>query len=73
MVEELELWHRNPLECIQELISNPSFKDNIMFKPTKFFTNEACTNHIIDEAWIANWWWKTQVSGHLHFSECIFF
>lgn len=65
MVEELELWRRNPVECIQELIGNPSFKDKIVFEPAKFFTDEACSNRLIDEAWTADWWWKAHVSGHL--------
>ena len=56
---------------VEELIGNPSFKDKIMLEPAKFFTDEACTNCIIDEAWTADWWWKTQVSGRLHFSERI--
>jgi hypothetical protein len=67
MTEELDLWRRNPLECIQELMGNPSFKDNLVFEPAQFFTDEACSNRLIDEAWTADWWWKTQVSNHLGF------
>ena len=65
MEEELELWRRNPLECIQELIGNPSFKNKMVYEPAKFFTDRACTNRLIDEAWTADWWWKVQVSTHL--------
>ena len=25
-MEGVELWHRNPVECIEELIGNPAFK-----------------------------------------------
>ena len=56
--EELELWRRNPLECIQELFGNPSFKDKMMFEATQYFADEACTNRLIDEAWTADWWWE---------------
>lgn len=62
MEEELDLWRCNPLKCIQELIGNPSFKDQIKYEPCQFFTDEACTNWLIDEAWTADWWRKTQVS-----------
>jgi Plavaka transposase len=62
MIEELDLWHRNPLECIQELIGNPAFRDKIVYEPARFFTDEACTIRLIDEAWTADWWWKAQVS-----------
>ena len=67
MGEELDLWRRNPLECIQELIGNPLFKDKIVFEPAQFFTDEACSNRLIDEAWTADWWWKAQVSSCLRF------
>ncbi|KAF8804478.1 hypothetical protein BYT27DRAFT_7258947 [Phlegmacium glaucopus] len=60
MNEDLELWRHNPLECIQELIGNPAFKDKMSFEPAQIFTDEGCTNHVIDEAWTADWWWKTQ-------------
>jgi hypothetical protein len=71
MGEELDLWRRDPLECIQELIGNPSFKDKIVFEPARFFTDEACTNRLIDEAWSADWWFKAQVSTHLCFNVYI--
>lgn len=70
MVKELELWRRNPLECIQQLIGNPSFKDKIIFEPGMYFTNEACTNRLVDEAWTANWWWKAHVSDPLRVVGC---
>jgi hypothetical protein len=67
MGEELDLWRRNPLECIEELIGNPSFKDKIVYEPAQFFTDEACSNRLIDEAWTADWWWKAHVSSRLRF------
>ncbi|KAL0069193.1 hypothetical protein AAF712_003881 [Marasmius tenuissimus] len=30
MTEELELWMRDPVECIRELIGNPAFRDKIL-------------------------------------------
>ena len=64
MGEELDLWYRNPVQCIQELIGNPAFEDNMVFELAQFFTDEECTNRLIDEAWTANWWWKAQVSTY---------
>ena len=69
MGEDLELWRRNPLECIKELIGNPAFKDKMVYGPAQFFTDKDHTNRIIDEAWTADWWWETQVSTHLQFSR----
>lgn len=62
MVEEVELWQRDPVECIKELIGNPAWKDEIAYEPEMVFTDAAGTNRIIDEAWTGDWWWKTQVS-----------
>jgi Plavaka transposase len=65
MGEELELWRHNPLECIQDLIGNPSFKNEMVYESAQFFTDRACSNRLIDEAWTADWWWKVQVSSRL--------
>lgn len=61
MTEEVELWHRDVLECIQELIGNPGFVNDIAYEPERVFSDMAGENQIIDEAWTAEWWWKTQV------------
>ncbi|KAF8230576.1 hypothetical protein L208DRAFT_1281190, partial [Tricholoma matsutake] len=65
MSKDVELWHSNPLECIQELISNPAFKDKTSFELTQFFTDKGCTNRVIDKVWMADWWWRTQVVFHI--------
>ncbi|TFK59715.1 hypothetical protein BDN72DRAFT_873010 [Pluteus cervinus] len=59
--ETLELWHRDPVSCIRELISNPSFKEHLTYAPEKHFRNPDGTNREYDEMWTANWWWDTQV------------
>ena len=55
MGEDLELWHRNPLDCIQELIGNLAFKDKMVYKPAQFFTDKDHKTCIIDEAWTVDW------------------
>ncbi|KAI0665542.1 hypothetical protein C8Q78DRAFT_1072936 [Trametes maxima] len=35
LTEELELWRRDPVECIRELIGNPAFKDHMSYAPVK--------------------------------------
>lgn len=61
MTEELELWKRDPVECVKELISNPAFQSVISYVPERAHTDEARTNRIYDEMWTADWWWDTQV------------
>ena len=60
-----ELWCHNPLDCIKELIGNPAFKDKMVYEPAQFFTDKYHTNCIIDEVWMVDWWWKTQVSARV--------
>ncbi|KAJ7186339.1 hypothetical protein GGX14DRAFT_309528, partial [Mycena pura] len=37
MTEELDLWKRDPVECVQELIGNPAFKDHIAYVPERVY------------------------------------
>ncbi|PBK99792.1 hypothetical protein ARMGADRAFT_1074636 [Armillaria gallica] len=59
-VEELELWHCNPIECVKELFGNPAFHDLLAYAPEKAYTDENGTNQIYDEMWTGDWWWETQ-------------
>ncbi|KAF7298595.1 hypothetical protein MIND_00806500 [Mycena indigotica] len=64
-VEVVKLWHRNPLECIAELLGNPAFKSEQTFKPMRLFRtrNESTGelgNREYDEMWTGTWWWDTQ-------------
>jgi hypothetical protein len=62
MTETLELWYRDPVECIAELLSNPSFKGSIAYSPERVYADMAGKKHIYDEMWTADWWWDLQVS-----------
>ncbi|KAJ7040549.1 hypothetical protein C8F04DRAFT_995657, partial [Mycena alexandri] len=53
MTEDLELWKRDPVECIRELMGNPSFHDYMAYAGSE-------SSRIIDEMWTANWWWELQ-------------
>ncbi|KAF8998093.1 hypothetical protein BDQ17DRAFT_1391771 [Cyathus striatus] len=54
MEENITLWSRNPVECIKELIENPTFKDNL---------DPECKNREYGDMWTADWWWNTQARG----------
>jgi len=62
VTETVELWLRDPVECIRELFSNPAFKDKIQYKPRKVYTDESRTERVYGEMWMGQWWWKLQVS-----------
>ncbi|KAJ7760106.1 Zn-finger domain-containing protein [Mycena maculata] len=62
MSEDLELWMRDPVECIKELMSNPAFRDHMAYAPERVYgTKEGHEeSRIFDEMWTAEWWWKIQ-------------
>ena len=61
MVEELELWFHEPVECVKELLSNLVFKDYICYTPEHVYSDSEGRERIFDEMWMADWWWETQV------------
>ncbi|KAH7906526.1 hypothetical protein BJ138DRAFT_1137941 [Hygrophoropsis aurantiaca] len=58
--ESVELWKRDPVECVKELIGNPLFREVISYVPERAYTDEGGQNRIYDEMWTGDWWWKTQ-------------
>ncbi|KAH8833410.1 hypothetical protein DL96DRAFT_1667540 [Flagelloscypha sp. PMI_526] len=41
LTEDVELWLRDPVECIKELLGNPRFKDHMSYQPKKVWTSNA--------------------------------
>lgn len=67
LLEDLELWRRDPVECVNELMGNPAFKNYISYVPEHVYADDVGQDRIYDEMWTADWWWKTQVSRRLIF------
>jgi Plavaka transposase len=61
MSEQVELWHRDPVECVKALVGNPAFKDFISYVPERVYTDDEGKVRVFDEMWTGNWWWETQV------------
>lgn len=61
LIEELELWRRDPVECVKELVGNPAFKEFMSFVPEQVFSDKDGEERVLDEMWTADWWWNTQV------------
>jgi hypothetical protein len=59
--ETLELWRRNPVECIRVLIGNPEFKQHMKYAPYRLYTNDDGTDQCWDEMATDSWWWDVQV------------
>lgn len=61
--EEVELWMRDPVECIRDLLANPAFAEHMRFEPERLFEDEEGKKPIFSEMWTGEWWAKIQVSG----------
>ena len=66
MTKEMDLWRRDPVECIHELIGNPAFDGMLMYAPEQVFRDEYGNIRIFDEMWTGEWWWDLQVCDVLH-------
>ncbi|KAH9927362.1 uncharacterized protein B0H18DRAFT_875767 [Fomitopsis serialis] len=62
MKETVEFWFRDPLECIRELIGNPTFRDAMKYAPERHFVDKNGKTRVISEMSTADWWWNLQVS-----------
>jgi hypothetical protein len=61
LTEKLELWYRDPMECIAELMGNPIFRNVMKYAPEKLFLDLDQEVEVINEMWTASWWWDRQV------------
>ncbi|KAF7344345.1 hypothetical protein MSAN_01915500 [Mycena sanguinolenta] len=58
--ETVELWYRDPVECVRELLGNPAFRGKQSFAPRRVFRREGGQNREYSEMWTARWWWEIQ-------------
>jgi hypothetical protein len=63
--EELELWYRDPVELVRELLGNPAFAKYTTYEPYKVYKDMDKTNRCFGEMWTGDWWWDTQVCNFL--------
>lgn len=57
--ETIELWRRNPVTCIKELLSNPIFKEHLHYAPERHYVEEG-GERLFSEAWTGNRMWQIQ-------------
>ncbi|KAK0474131.1 hypothetical protein EDD18DRAFT_1313532 [Armillaria luteobubalina] len=60
LTEDLELWWRDPLEVIKDLMGNPAFCEVMKYAPEKLFEDVAGERAIVNQMWTAEWWWQLQ-------------
>ncbi|KAG6884215.1 hypothetical protein C0992_006739, partial [Termitomyces sp. T32_za158] len=60
--EEVEVWMRDPVKCIEELLENPFIGKNNGYVPIRVYRDNARTNREYGEACTGDWMWDTQVN-----------
>lgn len=60
--EALELWFRDPVEIVEELIGNPQFREVMKYAPERVYADMEGKTQVINEMWTGSWWWEIQVS-----------
>ena len=62
LTQIVDLWKRDPVDVIRELLSRPAFRELLVFAPERRFLDRERQSRVIDEMWTAEWWWDIQVS-----------
>ncbi|KAJ7075485.1 hypothetical protein B0H15DRAFT_925432 [Mycena belliarum] len=57
--EIVEMWCRDPVDCVKELLGNPAFTKQC-YEPCRVFKDAELTNREYNEMWTGNWWWTIQ-------------
>ncbi|KAH9481130.1 hypothetical protein JR316_0005650 [Psilocybe cubensis] len=58
--EDLELWYRNPVDCIAELLQNPALDGRLGFEPRRVYRYPNSMDREYNEMWSCDWWWERQ-------------
>ncbi|KAJ7019294.1 hypothetical protein C8F04DRAFT_1182372 [Mycena alexandri] len=59
--ETVEMWCRDPVECVRELVGNTAFTQ--AYEPCRIFKrfeDGEYSNREFNEMWTAEWWWEIQ-------------
>lgn len=59
--EDVELWLRDPVECIKELIENQFIGGKNIYSPRRVYRDPKQTNREYSETMTGDWCWDTQV------------
>ncbi|CAE6492373.1 unnamed protein product, partial [Rhizoctonia solani] len=62
VIEKVELWFRDILGVIQELLENHTYGKDLVFAPREEFNDPEKTERKYDEMWTGDWWMRLQVS-----------
>ncbi|KAH9953771.1 hypothetical protein BGW80DRAFT_1191841 [Lactifluus volemus] len=58
--EKLELWKRDPVEGVKELLGNEMLRESLVYAPERVYADSAGTQRKYSQMWMADWWWDMQ-------------
>ncbi|KAI0357791.1 hypothetical protein OH77DRAFT_1583444 [Trametes cingulata] len=58
--ERVEVWKRDVVDCVRELMGNPLFRDAVRYAPERQYADAEGKTRIYGNMWTANWWWDVQ-------------
>ncbi|KAH9852900.1 hypothetical protein C2E23DRAFT_729774 [Lenzites betulinus] len=59
--ETVEVWSRDPVDCVRELMDNPGFHDSIRYAPERQYADINGKQRIYGNMGTANWWWDARM------------
>jgi hypothetical protein len=62
LTEVVELWHRDIIGVIRELLENHTYRKDLVFAPREEWNDAEHTERKYNEMWTGNWWKNLQVS-----------
>ncbi|KIY71495.1 hypothetical protein CYLTODRAFT_390132 [Cylindrobasidium torrendii FP15055 ss-10] len=58
--EVVEVWHRDPVEVVRELVGDPTFEGHIKWSAQKVYRDKTRTCRSFSEMNTGEWWWELQ-------------
>jgi hypothetical protein len=59
--EQVEFWHRDPIDCVKEILGNPALQPHIKYAPERIYQDLDRKIRVYEGMHTADWWWETQV------------
>jgi len=60
-VEVVEVWHRDPVEVVQDLLDNAEFAPHLKWVPERRYRDKHSHSREFKEMNSGDWWWDIQV------------
>ncbi|KAG9123650.1 hypothetical protein FRC07_014386 [Ceratobasidium sp. 392] len=58
--ERLELWFRDPVAVMKDLLAQPDFVDMLVYEPRETYVDQTLSERVYHEMWTGEWWLNLQ-------------